>query len=259
MTVLIKYPIQSKERNKEWFEKMESKNINWAMWGGWFDSDGCFNISKNKKAYTVMLALKDKDPVELFSKTFECSLEYYEQWTTPYNKHDVRTPHLSKVFRSRFRGERTLWFINKIKKYILQKTNKIKPFLEIQNINYKPYSEIWTREEWIKYITTLIEGDGTFYDRNKNNKTIVINSSNEWFLKYISEQLKIHKILEFGKINRSEGHPKENGKVSVMYSQSALGDLITHKKNLETLFPHMTMERKKQNVLNSLKWINERL
>ena len=49
MTILIKYPRQSLKRNKEWVKRMEEKNINWAQWGGWFDSDGSFGKAYNKK------------------------------------------------------------------------------------------------------------------------------------------------------------------------------------------------------------------
>ncbi len=262
MTILIKSLTRnSKKNNIEWIERMESKNINWAMWGGWFDSDGCFSFSNTKfnSKFVVVLALKDRDPVELFAKTFESSLEYMEYWTTPYNKDGIRTPHLSKTFKSRFKGDRALWFANKIKKFILQKTSKIKPFLDKQNINYKFYSEQWTKEEWIYYITSLIEGDGTFYDRNKNTKTIVINSSNEPFLKYISDQLQLHKIMNFGKITKCKGHPKDDGSFSVMYSQSLRGKLPELKIVLNTLLPHMTMERKRQNVLKTLAWIDAKL
>jgi hypothetical protein len=259
MTILIKYPRQNEKNNMEWFEKMESKNINWAQWGGWFDSDGSF--FKKNSIFKVNLSLKDKDPVELFSKTFETSLTYNEHITHPQNRYHVKTPHLAKEFSSALRGVRALWFANKIKKYILNKVNDIKPFLEKQNIKYIPYSEEWTREEWIPYLTTLCEGDGTYLDKlfDKGTYYLSLNSSNENFLKYISSNVSKHNILIFGKIYTIQGHPKEDGTRSVMYKTFSIGSMNKQKIYLETLLPFMTMGRKKQNVINTIKWINERL
>jgi len=259
MTILIKYQRQNEKNNKEWFEKMETKDINWAQWGGWFDSDGSF-FNKNS-IFKINLSLKDRDPVELFSKTFETSLTYHEHMTNPYNKHDVKTPHLAKEFCSALRGVRALWFANKIKKYILNKTNDIKPFLEKQKIRYVPYSEEWTREEWIPYIATLCEGDGTYVDRLVYEKGyyISLNSSNESFLKYVSNSVNKHNILIFGKIYTIQGHPKDNGTRSVMYKTFSKGNMDKQKIYLETLLPFMTMGRKRQNAINTIEWINSRL
>jgi len=33
MTILIKYQRQNEKNNEEWFEKMETKDINCAQWG----------------------------------------------------------------------------------------------------------------------------------------------------------------------------------------------------------------------------------
>ena len=44
MTVLIKYPRQTKEGNKVFFEKKDQEltNLDWAKWAGWSDTDGYF-------------------------------------------------------------------------------------------------------------------------------------------------------------------------------------------------------------------------
>ena len=47
MTILVKYEKQSKETNKILFEKLNNlSNLEWARWGGWFDSDGSFSYDK---------------------------------------------------------------------------------------------------------------------------------------------------------------------------------------------------------------------
>jgi len=123
MTVLVKYEKQNNKNNKEWFERMEAKEIDWAYWGGWFDSDGSFYTQtlsamfkskrKTQKLY-AQLELKDREPVELFSKTFETSLLYCEKNTTTPNGAKYR----AKLFISVLRNERAHWFAEKIQKYI---------------------------------------------------------------------------------------------------------------------------------------------
>jgi len=75
MTILVKYEKQSEETNKILFEKLNNlSNLEWARWGGWFDSDGSFAYDKKYHKISCTLALSDKSPVELFSKTFEATL-----------------------------------------------------------------------------------------------------------------------------------------------------------------------------------------
>ena len=260
MTVIIKYKTQTKKRNKEWFARMEQKNINWAQWGGWFDSDGSihyhYNKKQNKHQFMVVLRLKDRDPVELFSETFEASLVYHEhKTTTPNGNH-----YIAKSFISELRGERAIWFVVKIKKYILQKTKYLSFFLKQKNIEYQPYESKWSKEEWISYITTLIEGDGTFYNRHKDVNFFALYSTNCDFLRYISKELDHHNILKFGlpykniqKILRKDGSP------SIVYKVVSSGTMQEKKLTLESLLPYMTMDRKRQNVLKTLEWIKERI
>ena len=51
MTMLIKYPKQTKERNKVFFEKKDQEltNLDWSKWGGWTDTDGYLTDIFNKK------------------------------------------------------------------------------------------------------------------------------------------------------------------------------------------------------------------
>ena len=86
MTILIKYPYQTKKRNKIFFEKKDQEltNLDWAKWAGWFDTDGSFTTFWQKKSgkarscwdKKARLNLNDRQPVELFSKIFETSLRY---------------------------------------------------------------------------------------------------------------------------------------------------------------------------------------
>lgn len=260
MTVLIKYPAQSSKRNEDWFKRMEEKNINWAQWGGWFDSDGSFGKAYNKKQkymeFKVELKLKDRDPVELFSKIFETSLRYDEYNTKTPNGGE----YVAKVFRVQLISRRALWFANKIKKYILQKTDDLQRLLIESNITYKPYLENWNKEEWTSYITTLMEGDGSYSDRTKSYRWFFsLHSSNLFFLKYIVKELKKHDILNFSDPCFSAEFTRKDGTKSNHYTLYSIGKMKENKKVLENLLPYMTMDRKRQNVLNTLAWINERL
>lgn len=254
MTVIKKYPLGNKKNFDQWVEKMKAKNINWALWGGWFDSDGSFSIKKRKTLdqYYVKLALKDRDPVELFSETFETSLTYNEYRTTTPNGNQ----YTAKVYISILRGKRSLWFVNQIKKYILQKTIWIKPFLEVNKIKYEFYSEPWSREEWISYITTLIEGDGTINDRTQcSRKYAAIYSTKTYFLNYIVKELKKFNIAIFSNPALSSTSIKKDGTLSKNYIITVSGD--KNIKNLyETILPLMTMDRKRQKVINNLNWMN---
>ena len=259
MTILIKYPNSSSKRNESWFKRMEEKNINWAQWGGWFDSDGSFGKAYNKQEkymeFKIELKLKDRDPVELFSTIFETSLRYTE--------HNTKTPngtkYVAKYFRAQLTSKRALWFANKIKKYILQKTEDLQRLLIESNITYKPYLENWNKEEWKSYITTLIEGDGSYNDRNKSRQFFSLNSSNLFFLQYIVKELKKHDILNFSNPLFTKEYTREDGTKSNHYKLYSIGKMKENKKVLESLLPYMTMDRKRQNVLKTLAWINERL
>lgn len=261
MTILIKYPKQSLKRNKEWVKRMEEKNINWAQWGGWFDSDGSFGKAYNKKnkamEYAIEFKLKDRDPVELFSKIFETTLRYNE-WNT-------KTPdgkkHIAKVFRAQLKSERAFWFTNKIKKYILQKTEDMQRLLS-ESSTYKPYSEVWSKEEWTSYITTLIEGDGSYFDVSalaNQYQYFSLNSNNIHFLQYIVKELKKNNVLDFSKPYFRKKYIRKDGTKGTMYILYSVGGREKNKKVLESLLPYMTMDRKRQNVLKTLAWIDAKL
>ena len=56
LSVLIKYPTQTKEGNKIFFEKKDQEltNEDWAKWSGWDDTDGyhtCISLDKRAHPY----------------------------------------------------------------------------------------------------------------------------------------------------------------------------------------------------------------
>ena len=51
MTIIIKYPRQTKEGNKVFFEKKDKEltNEDWAKWGEWIATDGTLTYTYAKK------------------------------------------------------------------------------------------------------------------------------------------------------------------------------------------------------------------
>ena len=175
MTVIIKYPVQTPKRNEVFFEKKnkELTNLDWAKWAGWFDTDGCFkhhyNTSKkNKKTgepaparweSVASMRLKDRQPVELFSKIFEGSMLYIEQKTTtpePY-----KYEYTSKMYVCELGADKGRWFTKNIYPYLI---NEKKKDFAVRLLGYKPESKDftnWTRGEITNYLATVMEGDGS--------------------------------------------------------------------------------------------------
>ena len=262
MTLLIKYPRQSKKRNEEWFKKIKAKNINWAQWGGWFDSDGSFSIDKTCKRKdkttvlvpTIKLSIKDKEPVELFSQTFETSM--FSHWCnteTPDGK-----KHKTLMYVSKLRSKRAYWFCDQIKKYIQQKTADLQKILKAADVKYTPYQEKWTRDEWIAYITTLSEGDGSFRSINGTGSFASLWSSNKGFLKFVKEKLFELNIAKYNEIRTSlyikKGIPRKNPmyKIDIRLDEYTL-------PYLESILPYMTMKRKKDMVTHSINLLRTKI
>jgi len=205
MTNLIKYPAQSKERNKVFFEKQELINFDGPKWGGWWDTDGSFSNymdERKRKPYMhkmAKLALKDRQPVELFSKTFETSLTYNEWKTTtpePY-----KYEYIAKEYVGRLCAEKAIWFTKKVYPYLIKQEKKD---YAAKLLGYRPESkgfEDWTPEEVRNYIATATEGDGSIRcgislnqkkgsGKKTKHLTLKIASSDAQYLsdlKYITE------------------------------------------------------------------------
>ena len=126
MTVIIKYPFQSKKRNKEFFKRKDQEltNLDWAKWAGWFDTDGCFvkNPRKTELGYQlfVKLQLRDRQPTELFSDTFETSLVYQEANTITPNG----AKYIAKMFKATVSGPKATWFTENVSPYLIKEEKR---------------------------------------------------------------------------------------------------------------------------------------
>ena len=252
MTVLIKYPRQTKKTNEDFFKRknQELTNLDWAKWAGWFDTDGWFRRNKKNQGGSARLYLKDRQPVELFSKTFETSLFSREHKTItpePYRYEYITTEHMVALS-----GEKAVWFTKNVFPYLIKEEKK--DFAE-KLLGYRPESKdftTWTANEIIHYLATVIEGDGGVEVRGKKNSNIttVINSSDKQYLTNIQllseNKLGITSTLFVRTIYKTQQGIKT--KYGVRISGS-----LRHSNNLDffqSLVKDnvMTLDRKKQKV-----------
>ena len=251
MTVLIKYPKQTKKTNKDFFKRknQELTNLDWAKWAGWFDTDGWFRIEKNggKRA---PLYLKDRQPVELFSKTFETSLTSRKHKTItpePYRYEYTTIEHMVSLA-----GEKAVWFTKNVFPYLIKEEKK--DFAE-KLLGYRPKSKdftTWTANEIIHYLATVIEGDGGVEVRGKKNSNIttVINSSDKQYLANI-QLLSENKLGITSTLFARTIYKTQQG-IKTKYGVRISGSL-RHSNNLgffQSLVKDnvMTLDRKKQKV-----------
>ena len=119
MSIVIKYPTQSKENNELLFEKLNSLNsLDWAYFGGWIDSDAYFT-SRSK---AIGLGLIDRDVVEHFSKTFEVSLLAEQLRAKYYKKGSI--PKI--CYRLSIAGPKVVYIANKAGPYVIGKSEQLK-------------------------------------------------------------------------------------------------------------------------------------
>ena len=200
MTVIIKRPQQTKERNKDFFKRKDQDltNLDWAKWGGWKDTDGFFqNIyvkATNTLRKAVGLKLKDRQPVELFSEIFETSLTYLEHQTTAPNG----TKYTAKEYVAILCGPKAVWFTKNVYPYLIKEEKKD---YAIKLLGYRPESKdltTWTTDEVIHYLGTAIAGDGSFQLLYKTIKLNIYSSDVQYLVDLQSmaeDKLKIMSAL----------------------------------------------------------------
>ena len=247
MTVLNKYPRQTKSRNKIFFEKKELTNLDWCKWAGWCDTD----INFERIYYRVVFRLRDRQPVELFSKIFETSLRYIEHETItpePYRKE-----YICKEYAGALTGEKGKWFTENVYPFLLDQKKKN---YAARLLGYRPESKNfsdWTPDELTRYLATALDGDGSFnlyLGKNVTSIRAILCSSDIQYLsdiKYLAEKKLgiIFKIAEATTYMTQKGertsyqlymdggrkHPMHQG-----FFQSLVRDGV------------MTLDRKKQRV-----------
>lgn len=266
MTVLIKYPYETKEVINNFIlrKQKELTGEDFAKWAGWMDTDGAISKGKNSKKVSVVLSLKDKSPVELFSKIFETSLCYREGKTRPPKYVREMYPHMqdkiytSKIYNSRINSkDKVEWVAARIYPYLLKPEKKD---YVTKVLGYTPESKNlsdWTRQELINYVCTAIEGDGGFELRRKSMVMGFYSSDSEYvsLMKYILEEklnLPEFNLYERHSYNTLQGERTKYA-LKKCFSQKSS---FEYNDFLKEMIEAMTMDRKKQMIIDYLK-INE--
>lgn len=264
MTILVKYEKQSKETNKILFEKLNNlSNLEWARWGGWFDSDGSFAYDKKYHKISCTLALSDKSPVELFSKTFEATL------TVNYKQNNYEKSVNKEVkarYRSLINGEKALWFCQKIHPFVINKNNKLNELLKKFNINLSNNYNNMNSSEFLSWLVSFVEGDGSFTMTKKRNYPIAqITSNNNHLLNYIRQRCLNENIVSFNKVylKQKEGLFKLSSKSNLTaFRKNGYIMQAMKKENLlnfyDKILPFMSLDRKKDKILKHIEIFNNK-
>jgi hypothetical protein len=251
MTVITKYPKQTKKGNKIFFEKKDREltNLDWAKWGGWFDTDGSFSGRRRR----AEIRLRDKQPVELFSKTFEASLVYHEHKTiTP---EPYRYEYMAQVYYASLSAEKALWFTRNIYPYLLKEEKKD---YAASLLGYRPESknpDDWSPEEVINYSATAMEGDGTIHLWGLKNTSIraSLRSSDAQYLANVQRLIENKSHLRTG-FREAKNYQTQEGVVRTQYQLdlncSYNGDSQVNRSFFQNLLKEgvMTLDRKKQQI-----------
>jgi len=267
MTVLIKYPHQTKEGNKDFFKRknQELTDLDWAKWAGWFDTDGSFEVSRGRGVRKTIirrnatLRLKDRQPIELFSKIFEGSLSYNEYKTItpqPYRKE-----YMAQVYTAKVCGEKAIWFTKNVFPYLIKEEKKD---YAAKLLGYKPESKNftnWTAAEITHYLATALEGDGSVQCRSsKKTKylTIRIKSSDIQYLsdiKYITEKkLTLTSNLREHSTYKTRAGIKTKSELFIHCSQRNPDNLDFFQNLIKDNV--MTLDRKKQRIQEFVTYIS---
>ena len=254
MTVIIKYPMQTKERNKVFFEKKELMNLNWPQQGGWSDTDGYLTCHFNKKRKhwqkRAGLKLKDRQPVELFSKILETSLCYWTCKTItpePYRKE-----YISKTYAAEVYAEKAVWFTKNVYPYLIKEEKKD---FAVKLLGYRPESKDfadWTTDEVIHYLATALEGDGRYYVHQRKSKTIemALFSSDAQYLSDVQNLANTKLGLIFNLQERSTYKTKKGIRTKYVLRGYCSRRNSNNLGFLQSLLKDgvMTLDRKKQRV-----------
>jgi hypothetical protein len=255
MTTIAKKPRQSEETNKILFEKLDKlSNLEWAKWGGWFDSDGSFSFDKQKQLRAA-LQLSDKSPVQMFADTFEINLLSSNRRTN----YEKSTGTNSEKFSAYLTRARAVYFCKKVHPYIINKNNHLNNVLAKANIKINDGYLTMSDEEFFVWLVSFMEGDGCFAILRGKTPVCKISSNNKHLLNYIKDRCTKLKLVNFTDVYLKQ-------KAGTTYMSSTSNVLITRKDGYvlnvnkkseikpfyEKILPYMTLDKKKQKVIESL-------
>ena len=267
MTVIIKYPYPTKKITQEFFKRkdLELTNLDWAKWAGWFDTDGCFakNPRKTELGYQlfVKLQLKDRQPTELFSDTFETSLVYQESNTVTPNG----AKYIAKMFKGTLSGPKATWFTENVSPYLIKEEKREYAGAVLEDTVRSKDFNTWTKDEVTHYLATVIEGDGSVRVREHirgNNKSLsitIVSNDTQYLANLVS--IAASKLNVHSKFRKTKTYQTKRGTMT-MYALYILCS-IKNRKNLDFLksllkYNVMTLDRKKERVQEFVTWFDNK-
>lgn len=184
--IIQKYPGSTKAVVSELIKRKTEQltNLDWARWAGWFDTDGTFIIRKRGGTPAVRLALKDMEPIKLFSETFEHTYAFNQFKTvSPQGK-----TYDAKVYVCEVNSiGKCKWLAENIYPYLIGEEKKNNAAKVIGYVpESKPFDE-WTKEEALAYFATAIDGDGGVQLKAGTTVCVSLYSSNAEYLGQVKE------------------------------------------------------------------------
>lgn len=252
--IIKKFGKMNDEQLDQLFKSLdERKDINWAYIAGWIDGDG-FIGKLAAQTHGVMLKIADKEPVEMLSELFKCSLAQEQV--------DKRLMYLKPPKRRYYvtiRGKKALYLAKKIAPFIMEKTKNLYKTLEYYGCNEKfPYMEL-NDEDFINYLVGFSEAEGCFVCSNeKSNYIYVLSNTNLNLLTYLERRLKQFGFFKFKMtLSQKEGFYFFNKKATdkiiyrkTSYKLSMNGYALLDFYNL--IKDKLIINRKKEKVLTTI-------
>ena len=216
--IIKKFEKMKDEQLNQLFKSLDERtDINWPYIAGWIDGDG-FIGKLNKHTHGVMLKITDKEPVEMLSELFKCSLAQEQMDKRPIF---IKPP--KRRYYVVIRGEKAIYLAKKIAPFIMEKTKNLYKTLQYYGCNQKfPYMEL-NNEDFINYLVGFSEAEGCFFCSNeKSNYIYSVSNTNLNLLKYLERRLKQLGFFKFKIVTiKKEGF---------YFFNKAVTDKIIHRK-----------------------------
>jgi hypothetical protein len=252
--ILKKYEKMDDKQLDKLFKSIdERKDINWPYIAGWVDGDG-FIGKLSARSYGVMLKIADKEPVEMLSELFKCSLSQ--------EKMDKRLLYVKPPQRRYYvtiRGKKAIYLAKKIAPFIMEKTKNLYKTLEYYECNEKfPYMQL-NDKDFLDYLVGFSEAEGCFSCYKDVNKfAYAISNTNLNLLTYLERRLKQLGFFKFKmRILSKEGFYFFNKKATdkVIHRKTSYRLEITGYALLDfynVIKDKLIIQRKKSKVLDTI-------
>ena len=163
-------------------------------------------------------------------------------------------------------GEKALWFCQKIHPFVINKNNKLNELLKKFNINLSSNYNNMNSSEFLSWLVSFIEGDGSFTMTKKRRYPIAqITSNNNHLLNYIKQRCLSENIVSFNKVmlKQKEGFFKLSSKSNLTaFRKNGYIMQAMKKENLlnfyDKILPFMSLDRKKDKILKHIEIFNNK-